>query len=584
MDVKINTNIKTRSVAQGMVGAVLSCQLVLTGCSSNNHDDYVDNTLLRTQVLASEGGTFTSGDQSIMVTIPAGALDKDTELVIKPASGMAGEMNSMMPAGEAYSISVGDAELSSMMTIVLHLDDAPMHPQLGEVALQEGDVWSRVSRNFYRASEGSVVVLVDDDGVFQPILRTLQAETGDGVARGENIFLYETFQNEDFFGGVLGLHTLLNELTPAAAVGAGVQVDLAKVPQGIVDVLLGDDFDAKQDALQNPAITRALLKAGAVVGVKAVFDGEDDELLSSAGITCALCHVNVATTEFELSAGEMTALPIGGLQLNGVPNTTMDAGLILSLTPFAENAGQGTVDFLQSFGPGNFDVRALPDNPLEDNVANPTNYPPLWNFVDLAQQDYVLNWDGLFSSSGDTELALASQAEAVYDLVMHANGAFGVMSGSVAPQLSITPPEALLTALGAAEDAAPGNDIPEQALLDVQAWERSIVSPAPGDYDEALAEEGFELFNGKADCSGCHMSAEFTGPVLSTNIVLPAPEGGLAGGIKTPGLRGLTYTAPYFHDGSAETLMDVMDAYSGRIVDALTQQEKEAVVEYLKTL
>jgi len=63
--------------------------------------------------------------------------------------------------------------------------------------------------------------------------------------------------------------------------------------------------------------------------------------------------------------------------MDGVPNLAMDAGAILSLTPYAQSAGPATVSLLQSWGPGRFDVRALPDNPLNDGVNNPTKVPPL---------------------------------------------------------------------------------------------------------------------------------------------------------------------------------------------------------------
>ena len=87
-----------------------------------------------------------------------------------------------------------------------------------------------------------------------------------------------------------------------------------------------------------------------------------------AGLSCALCHLNVTPTEFQLSTGP-TLLPIGQPEVDGVPNTQMDAGAILALTPFAVTAGQATVDLLNSWGPGAFDVRALPDNPLEESAC-----------------------------------------------------------------------------------------------------------------------------------------------------------------------------------------------------------------------
>ena len=141
----------------------------------------------------------------------------------------------------------------------------------------------------------------------------------------------------------------------------------------------------------------------------------------------------------------------------------------------------------------------------------------------------------------------------------------------------------LVSVLVAAEDQTPGNDIDEQSQLDIQAWQRSIVSPAPGAFDEELAEVGFKLFYGDAQCSSCHLSAEFTGPVRTAGIVLTPPLGVLADGIKTPGLRGISSVAPYFHDDSAATLEEAVEIYSGRIVPELTADEVDAVAEYMRS-
>ena len=566
--------------------------LFAVGCGSSGSNDLppvVSNSsssapaaLFKTNVVAATGGTFSVAGGDLVVTVPAGVLSGDTELAVYTTA--ADElMGSMAAAGDAYELRFDDGvTLTGDIKLQMKITHEPTHPTLAEVAVYKSEQWQRAKANFYRASDMTIVAITQET-MFRPMMRTLQVTEGDGVARGHDIFMAETFGNEAFFGGVLELHELLNGLDPATAVSVGVQVDLTKVPQGIVDVLLGDDFEAKQSALGSPAITRALIKADAVVGVRGFYDDPESDTMTSAGITCALCHVNVAKTQFELSAGELTALPIGAPMIDGVPNTAMNAGAILSLTPFVQAAGEDLVATLQSWGAGRFDIRALPDNALDDGVNNPTDTPPLWNFVDLDEQGYAYDWDGLFITT-DADLALASQAEAVFDLVMHANGAFGTSTGTVPPQLAITPPDSLVNALVDAEANAPGNDIDEQSLSDIQMFQRSIVSPAPTVFDEALAETGFELFNGKAQCAGCHMSAEFTGPVLSTSIVLNAPQGGLAGGIKTPGLRGVAYTAPFFHDGSAATLEEVMDIYSGRTTVELSTAEKTALVEYMKSL
>ena len=51
-----------------------------------------------------------------------------------------------------------------------------------------------------------------------------------------------------------------------------------------------------------------------------------------------------------------------------------------------------------------------------------------------------------------------------------------------------------------------------------------------------------------------------------------------------PQLRGLAARAPYFHDGSAATLVDVVDFYNGRFGIGLSAQEKQDLVNFLRSL
>ncbi|ALC14919.1 hypothetical protein DSOUD_0118 [Desulfuromonas soudanensis] len=570
---------------------VLLFALLLAACNGSDGNDSVVPPVIQAQVSAAQGGTFADNPANPLVslTVPAGALSEDARLTVTPVAGSPAPGANQTPASTAYAIalnSVSGAPLTIGEDLILEMAaaPAPVHPQLGEIARVSGTVWLRQVASFFRPSDSTVVTLVaDPNGIFRVMHRSLQTAGGPGVTAGFDVFMNGTFGNEDFFGGVLDLHTVLNGLPPTDAVALGVQIDLAKVPQTIVDVMTGTDLNAKDVALADPATTRALLQAGAVVGVKGVFgDPLNPDLLTSAGITCALCHQNVTPTTFQLSAGP-TTLPIGPLEVDGKANVAMDAGAILAATPFAQTAGQPTIDLLNSWGPGRFDIRALPDNPLEDNADNPTGNPPLWNFVDLEAQGYFFGYDGLFVG----ENALASQAEAVYDLVMHANGAFGTVSGNLSPALRITPPQALLDALAAAEVAAPGNDIVTQDLLDLQTWMRSLASPPPGAFDEALAEEGFRLFFGRANCHVCHDTADLTDAAGSLfTFTLGATSGDLAGGIKVPGLRGVSQSAPYLHDHSLASLEEVVAllATLGDPIPALTATEQTALVEFLKSL
>ena len=56
------------------------------------------------------------------------------------------------------------------------------------------------------------------------------------------------------------------------------------------------------------------------------------------------------------------------------------------------------------------------------------------------------------------------------------------------------------------------------------------------------------------------------------------------GRFKVPTLRGLAARAPYFHDGSAATLEDVVDHYNTRFSLGLLDQEKADLVAFLKAL
>ena len=53
---------------------------------------------------------------------------------------------------------------------------------------------------------------------------------------------------------------------------------------------------------------------------------------------------------------------------------------------------------------------------------------------------------------------------------------------------------------------------------------------------------------------------------------------------KGPVLRALAARPPYFHDGSAATLADVIDFYDTRFQARFTEQEKADLIAFLKAL
>ena len=129
-----------------------------------------------------------------------------------------------------------------------------------------------------------------------------------------------------------------------------------------------------------------------------------------------------------------------------------------------------------------------------------------------------------------------------------------------------------------------------------------------GDRDaiSARAKEGLELFRGEADCIRCH-----NGPLLSDGkfyrLGIGADDLGRGKVTKkrddyyrfrTPPLRNVAETGPYMHDGSHESLFDVVQFYFRDIppsgqdgldldVEPLLGQsfsDMDAIVEFLKSL
>jgi cytochrome c peroxidase len=123
----------------------------------------------------------------------------------------------------------------------------------------------------------------------------------------------------------------------------------------------------------------------------------------------------------------------------------------------------------------------------------------------------------------------------------------------------------------------------------------------------AAAVRGWELFNGKANCKACHAGFNFTDENyrnIGVGMDKPKPDIGRAeiskkpedvGAFKTPTLRNIVQTAPYMHDGSEETLAQVVEFYDkGGIKNPtlsadikplnLTAQEKLDLVAFMEAL
>lgn len=116
------------------------------------------------------------------------------------------------------------------------------------------------------------------------------------------------------------------------------------------------------------------------------------------------------------------------------------------------------------------------------------------------------------------------------------------------------------------------------------------------DPKKATPEElrGQAVFFGKGQCSSCHQAPYYTDNLMHNLHVerfykaqvingLIAPSGG-DGPIKTPVLRGLKDTPPYFHDDRLLTLDDTVEFFNLILGTKLTPQEKKDLTAFLRTL
>jgi cytochrome c peroxidase len=129
----------------------------------------------------------------------------------------------------------------------------------------------------------------------------------------------------------------------------------------------------------------------------------------------------------------------------------------------------------------------------------------------------------------------------------------------------------------------------------LQSYQLSLAAPAApsGSFDAGAAARGKLVFEGKGQCATCHTGSLFT----DANAVLHPPADSVVEP-ETPSyasrsatkmyrstpLKGLWQHAPYFHDGSAATLEDVVTTYNTKRGLGLSSQEIADLAQYLKSL
>jgi hypothetical protein len=147
------------------------------------------------------------------------------------------------------------------------------------------------------------------------------ANAADLVSRGRQIFRFDTFGDEAFWGDKLQLHLAIEGtglggigpgLSPKGALAAGLKIDVDALPRQLLTQLVN---------LDDPAVTLALLKLNAVIGVTGFFNSSGT--LQSVGLQCSFCHSTVDNSRPALCAGAIDPNPGTGCvghRLDGWPN------------------------------------------------------------------------------------------------------------------------------------------------------------------------------------------------------------------------------------------------------------------------
>jgi hypothetical protein len=396
------------------------------------------------------------------------------------------------------------------------------------------------------------------------------------IASGREIFRFDSFGSEAFWGDKLRLHQAIqgrkfggvgDGVSPKTALSVGLKVDAEMLPASLVAQIQAGRVD-----LDDPATTLALLKLNAVVGVKGLFNA--DGSLRSMGITCAICH---STVDDSFSPGI-------GKRLDGWPNRDLNVGAIVSLSPdlsafndLLQVDDATTRKVLAAWGPGKFDAELVLDGKgfRPDGKSAATLLPAAFGLAGINLHTYtgwgsVTHWNAFVSN-----------------LEMHGRGTF------FDPRLNdpVRFPVAARANLGNQRNTP---DLITSKLAALHFYQLAIPAPTPppGSFNSSAASRGERIFTGKADCARCHVPPLFAEPGWPMHT--PAEIGiddfqanrSPDRRYRTTPLRGLhaRMKGGFYHDGRFPTLLDVINHYDSLRGLGLSESEKRDLQEFLKSL
>jgi len=431
--------------------------------------------------------------------------------------------------------------------------------------------------NLTNASRGIPVswlsVFTDGNSKLEPHLREGMLKT---LEEGRHTFRYDTFGDEDFWGGMLQLHRAISGqnlggvgagVSPETALSVGLKVDSDALPQELVKQLKEGQVN-----LDDPASTLVLLKNNAVVGITGFFDNRGQ--LTSLGIQCALCHSTV----------DNSFAPGIGKRLDGWANRDLNVGAIIALAPNLKViADRLSVDVptvekvLASWGPGKYDAQLLEDGKAfrPDGKPAATLLPPAFALSGIN----LHTWTGWGSVTHWNAYVATTQ--------MHAKGTF------YDPRL-YNPPKYPIAVKFGDYNIRRKPDLLTSKLAALHVYQLALVAPEPplNSYNHVAAKRGEVLFNGKAKCARCHVPPLYSEPGWAMHT---PKEMGIddfqaqrspTNRYRTAPLRGLWthQKGGFYHDGRFANLSEVINHYNEHFGLNLTNQEKNDLAEFLKSI
>jgi hypothetical protein len=415
-----------------------------------------------------------------------------------------------------------------------------------------------------------------DDNALSAADRAIERHAERTLAEGRQIFRYDTFGDEAFWGDALKLHQAIEGshfggvgagVSPATALAVGLKVDVDALPAALIESLKRGQVD-----LNDPATTLALLKLNAVIGVTGFFNANGS--LRSIGIQCALCHTNVDNS---FIAGI-------GHRLDGWANRDLNVGAIVNLAPDLSSVAsllgvpESTVRVvLLSWGPGKFDAELFLDGKAfrPDGKSAATLIPPAFGLAGVNMHTWtgwgsVTHWNAF-----------------VANLEMHGKGTFYDPRLADASRFPVA-------ARAGFDNVRNDPDLISSKLPALHFYQLAIPAPTPpaGSYRADAALRGKKVFENHAQCARCHVPPTFTEPGWNMHSAQElgidnfqasrAPDAQY----RTSPLKGVwTHTkGGFYHDGRFATLADVVNHYDLQFGLHLNVQEKTDLVEYLKSL